>query len=139
MMGKMLTDAHDAPPPETPFDLHTLGLPTEKIMAPGLYFDLDETVYHGSFALSSTGIKDFRCCPLQWWAKSPLNPLQAEVLGEEGPSSEAKMLGQAFDARIICGKEYFAARYAPEFDPVDHPGALEGVGTCHKGPIARPQ
>lgn len=122
-MDSMIDDAHYAPPAEAPFDLSGI-VPADKLLVPGLYFDLDEETYHGSFGLSYSGIKDFRCCPLQWWAKSPLNPNQAEVLEEEGPSSEAKMLGQAFDARIICGTDYFRAKYVPEITHAGYPKSL---------------
>lgn len=122
-MTYALDDVHNAPLDEPPFDLAGVVAP-DRILAPGLYFDLAESAYHGSFALSYSGIKDLRISPLTWWAKSPLNPQQAEVLEEEGPSSEAKMLGQAFDARIICGAEYFAARYARAMTHADHPKSL---------------
>lgn len=119
----MLTDVHDSPPPEAPVDLSTLGLPEERILAPGIYFDLDEEVYHAAFALSSTGIKDLRVDPFLWWSKSPLNPRQASVLAD-AKESMAKALGKAFDARIICGKEYFEANYAVELTHADHPDSL---------------
>lgn len=119
----MMTDVHDAPPPEAPFDLASLGLPAELILAPGLYFDLDEDVYHAAFGLSSTGIKDFRVSPYWWWSKSALNPRRDVVLADE-KNSPAKDLGKAFDARIICGKEYFDAHYAPELTHADHPKSL---------------
>ncbi len=122
-MTYAIDDVHNAPLDEPPFDLAGVVAP-DRILPPGLYFDLDESAYHGSFALSYSGIKDLRISTLTWWAKSPLNPRQAEVLEEEGPSSEAKMLGQAFDARIICGPEYFAARYARALSHADHPTSL---------------
>lgn len=125
-MGELLTDVHDTPPPEPPFDLTALDLPPEKILTPGIYFDLGEDTYHGAFGLSYSGIKDFRVSPFLWWSKSALNPRLEKVLAEER-FSEAKTLGQAFDARIICGPEYFAARYAPAFDPSAHPDALDGA------------
>lgn len=111
------------PPPEPPFDLSTLGLPPERILAPGVYFDLPDAEYHAAFGLSYSGIKDFRVSPYLWWSKSPLNPRLERVMAEEG-SSEAKTLGQAFDARIICGRDYFNARYAQELTHADHPGDL---------------
>ena len=121
----MIDDVHPAPPSEKPFDMRALNIPAALGLAPGLYFDLDEETYHRSFGLSYSGIKDFRISPLTWWAKSPLNPAQAEVLAEEGPSSEAKNLGKAFDARIICGKDYFYSRYVPAITHADYPNSLK--------------
>jgi hypothetical protein len=126
-MNQLLNDVHFAAPPEQAFDVAALNLAPEKVLEPGIYFNLDEETYHGSFALSYSGIKDLRVAPLQWWAKSPLNPQQAEVLEEIGPSSEAKMLGQAFDARIICGREYFGERYAPTITHADYADSLRTV------------
>lgn len=108
----MATDVHDGPPPEPPFDLSEIA-PRGTLLEPGVYFDLDEDVYHGAFGLSYTGIKHFRISPYDWWVRSPLNPRLALVKEEE--ESPAKTLGKAFDARIICGKDYFDARYAPAF------------------------
>lgn len=126
-MGMMVDDLGPVEaPPEPAFDLGSLGLPAERILAPGVYFDLDEDAYHGAFGLSYSGIKAFRVSPYFWWAQSPLNPRLAQVLAEER-GSEAKTLGQAFDARIICGKEYFAARYAQELTHADHPDSLRTV------------
>jgi hypothetical protein len=113
----MIDDVHAAPPAEPPVSLAGIVDPFN-ILEPGVYFGLDEDTYHSSFGLSSSGIKDFRVSPLTWWSKSSLNPRQAEVL-EELSSSEAKELGTAFDARIICGKDYFNARYVPQLEKTD--------------------
>lgn len=112
----------EAPPPEPPFDLSSLGLGATAL-APGLYFGLSDDIYHSGFALSYSGMKDFRVSPYLWWAKSPLNPRLEAVRADE-KASEAKTLGQAFDARIICGKDYFAARYAQQLTHSDHPDSL---------------
>lgn len=114
------------PPPEPPFDLALLGLAPERILAPGVYFDLDEDTYHAAFGLSYSGIKDFRVSPFLWWCKSALNPRLEKVLAEE-KNSEARTLGHAFDARIICGKDYFAAHYAAALSHADHPDSLRTV------------
>lgn len=126
METELIDDAHYAPPPEVPFDTATLGLPAERFLKPGIYFDLDENTYHASFGLSYSGIKHLRVSPYDWWVRSPLNPQQAEVQAEES-NSEARELGKAFDARIICGREFFQAHYAPAFDPGEYPDALEGA------------
>ena len=120
-MEKTDLDPH-GPPPEPIYDLSSI-VPPEKLLAPGVYFDLDENIYHAAFALSSTGIKHLRVSPYDWWVRSALNPRQAEVSAEE--VSDAREMGKAFDARIICGKDYFYARYAPAISPADP--AYKGV------------
>ncbi len=120
----MQTDINpDPPPPEPIVDLEALGVPLKNRLSPGVYFDLDEETYHSAFALSYSGIKDFRVSPFLWWSKSSLNPRLDKVQAEE-KFSEAKTLGQAFDARIICGKDYFSARYVPALTHADHPDSL---------------
>lgn len=111
----MTTDLNpDGPPPEAPFDISKI-VPRERILQPGVYFDLPEEQYHGSFGLSYSGIKHLRISPYDWWVRSPLNPNLEDVIKEE--ASDAKALGQAFDARIICGRPYFLAHYAPVLEP----------------------
>lgn len=140
----MNTDLNPEGPPDEPiYDLSKLGLPPEKILGPGVYFDLDEDTYHASFGLSYSGIKHFRISPYDWWVRSALNPQQAEVSEEE--DSVAKTMGQAFDARIICGKDYFYSKYAeaishsdPEFKDClrttdDMRGWLEDMGLPKSG------
>lgn len=99
-------------------------VPADRLLAPGLYFDLDEDTYHRSFGLSASGIKHLRISPLDWWVRSPLNPNLAEVLEEDG-DSEAKTVGRAYDVRIISGREAFDRRYAPAIEKSDYPDALD--------------
>lgn len=101
-------------------------VPAETLLAPGVYFDLDEERYHRSFGLSASGIKHLRVSPLDWWARSPLNPNLADVLDEEG-DTEAKTVGRAYDVRIISGRAAFDACYAPAIDKSDYPGVLDTV------------
>lgn len=122
-----MSDTHSPPPPESRFDLSSI-VPKEFILSEGVYFDLDEEVYHKAFGLSYTGIKHLRISPYDWWARSPLNPALEAVKEEE--DSFAKMLGKAFDARIICGKEYFAKHYAEAFVPPE--GTLRSMDDLKK-------
>lgn len=46
-------------------------------LLPGIYFDLDEEVYHGDPALSHSGMKNLLIHPHQYWHYSPLNPNRA--------------------------------------------------------------
>ena len=42
--------------------------------APGIYFNLDETLYHSDKALSHSGVTDILVSPMDYWERSPLNP-----------------------------------------------------------------
>lgn len=93
---------------------------------PGVYFGMPEDEYHRIPALSSTGIKWLRVSPLDFWVRSNWNPDLEAVLAEEG-DTEARILGRAFDCRIVEGKEAFEARYVREIEIEEYPGALRTV------------
>ncbi len=132
----MLTDINPEPPPPEPrFDLSAIIAP-DKILAEGVYFDLPEDIYHGSFGLSYSGIKHLRISPYDWWVRSPLNPNQAAVQAEES-STVALEMGAAFDARIICGREYFYQHYGPTISAADYPDALRTSSDMEKWLEAR--
>ncbi len=88
----------------------------------GVWFGLDDTEYHRAMALSASGIKALKISPLDWWARSALNPERPEESSEE---SFAKKLGKAYHKRILEGRPAFQAIYAPEIDIADYPGALK--------------
>jgi hypothetical protein len=106
-------------------DLATI-VPAGALLEPGVYFGLDEEIYHRSFGLSASGIKHLRVSPLDWWTRSPLNPNFDAVLAEEG-DTEAMAIGRAYDVRIISGKAEFDRRYVSTIDKGDYPGALDTV------------
>lgn len=88
-------------------------------IAPGLYFGMDEAVYHAAPALSSSGIKNLLISPMDFWARCPwLNP------DVEDEDTTAKALGKAYDTRITEGRERFYELYAAALDPADYPNAL---------------
>lgn len=99
-------------------------VPPEKLPECGVYFGYDEDAYHGAFGLSASGIKLLRISPLDWWARSPLNPNLAAVMEEEG-DKEVFQIGRAYDTRIISGKEAFYSHYAPAISKSDYPDALD--------------
>lgn len=88
------------------------------MLEPGLYFGLDEDVYHGLPYLSASGIKNILVSPMNFWAWSWMNPFKEET------DSEAKIIGRAYHKRILEGKEAFFDSYIHEFDPHQHPDAL---------------
>lgn len=94
---------------------------------PGIHFGLDEEVYHATPALSSSGVKNIRMSPLDFWARATwLNP-NYEDDNEETGDSFAKVLGRAYHKRILEGQEAFGWCYAPSFDKALHKDALDGA------------
>src|ERR1700734_2478788 len=92
--------------------------------AEGVFFDMDEETYFSVPALSSSGMKSLRISPLDFWARAKwLNPNYEE--DNEGEEPEARILGKAYDKRIVEGAEAFARCYAPAPDPADYPGVLK--------------
>jgi len=75
----------------------------------GLYFNLDETVYHSIQALSASGIKNLLISNPDFWFRSPMNPNRRDE------NTEAMTIGKAFHKRILEGKELFYERYAATF------------------------
>ncbi len=85
----------------------------------GVFFGLPAEEYHAALALSASGIKWLRVSPLDWWARSPLNPKPFEP-----ESSDAMIAGTAYHKRILEGREAFLAAYAPSLNQADYPEAL---------------
>lgn len=89
-------------------------------LADGVFFGLPEAEYHAIPRLSASGIKNLLVSPLDFWARSWLNPRRKE----DDEDTDAKLYGRAYHKRILEGREAFYAEYAAEIDPADHPGAL---------------
>lgn len=85
----------------------------------GLYFGLDEEIYHGLPYLSASGIKNILVSPMNFWAWSWMNPLKPER------DSEAMTIGKAYHKRILEGIEAFKDSYIADFDASDYPNALK--------------
>ena len=90
----------------------------------GIRFGLDEDRYHAAFALSSHGIKNLRRSSLDFWVRcQALNPDYEELRSKE--DSEARIIGRAYDARIVEGRAAFDRRFASDLDKSDYPGAVD--------------
>ena len=76
---------------------------------PGIYFGMPEDDYHAIQALSASGMKSLAVHPMEFWARSWMNPLR------EDEDSDAKALGRAYHCRIVEGAEAFARRFAATF------------------------
>lgn len=77
----------------------------------GLHFRLSEDVYHKFPALSSSGIKNLMVSPMDFWARSWMNPLK----DEDNEETVARFVGKAYHKRILEGSEEFERCYARKF------------------------
>lgn len=99
------------------------ALPTVAIdIEPGVYFGLPDTNYHAIPALSASGVKMLRVSTLDFWSRSWMNPTREEDIGDD---SDAQILGTAYHARILEGREVFLTRFAPDLNSKDYPYALK--------------
>lgn len=103
-----------------PFDLARLADYPYPPLPAGLYFGLDEAIYHGTPALSYTGIKRLASSPMLYWATTAW--LNADF--EPPEEKDHFNLGHGYDCRIFDGKEAFAERFALKPDKADYPGVL---------------
>lgn len=85
----------------------------------GLYFGLDDSVYHSLPYLSASGIKNILVSPMNFWAWSWMNPLKPER------DSDAMTIGKAYHKRILEGFEAFRDSYIQEFDGSQYQEALK--------------
>ncbi|MGH2619182.1 MAG: PD-(D/E)XK nuclease-like domain-containing protein [Anaerolineales bacterium] len=90
---------------------------------PGIYFGLDEEVYHRARWLGSTDIKKLYASPPDWWYEGPENPLQPPP--EE--TSPAKEFGTAVHYCTLYGRERFDAVYRSVADTGKLEVSAEGL------------
>jgi hypothetical protein len=109
--------------------------PKREPFAPGIYFGLDESVYHADPALGSSAMKALATSPPEYWFNSPHNPMR-----EEDTDTPARKFGRAVHKFVLEGREAFEARYAP----TDYPGNIkagkeerERIAAEGKEPIKR--
>lgn len=95
----------------------------------GIYFGLPEADYHADRAIGSSGMKELRVSPEEWWFGSPYNPAKLEK-----PDTAAQILGSAYHALLLEGREALGARYAPKMESwatkagKDEKAAMEAAG-----------
>jgi hypothetical protein len=104
---------------------------TPPLPAPGIYFGLDEELYHALPALSSHGIKDLAASPMLYWARSTwLSEGARKRKAEEDARPDKRVfrvIGKAYHCRILEGADEYAARFACELSPDDCKDALESA------------
>ena len=86
---------------------------TDHILPDGVYFDLDENVYHALHRMSATGIKEVDVSPGKYWARSWMNPDK-----KDKPATDAQRYGKAYHSAIL-EPELFAVNYCREITPAD--------------------
>lgn len=85
-------------------------------LQPGVYFGLDELVYHNDPALGSSDMKRLAVSPCDFWYCSKFNPLW-----EPEEATDAQKIGSAAHVAVLEGMEAFKRRYACVF----HPGNIK--------------
>lgn len=84
-----------------------MTLPSAADWKEGIYFGLDEKLYHSLPWAGSGDIKKLAFSPPDFWADSPMNPLR-EVDDKDTP---ARIFGSAIHCGILYGEEEFRNRY----------------------------
>lgn len=98
----------------------------------GLHLGLPEEIYHAIPALSASGLKNLLISAPDFWARSYMNPAREEDEGGGG-KDDWRIVGKAFHARILEGREIFAKRFALEFmPPKDCLKTVEDIKTALK-------
>jgi hypothetical protein len=89
-----------------------------------IVFGMPEEEYHAFPALSASGIKWLAISPMDFWARSWMNPNR-----EPDEEKDHLELGKAYHKRILEGRAAFDAVYAPELDTGsdENAGALRTV------------
>jgi len=84
-----------------------MTLPKPEAWSEGIYFGLDEDLYHALPWCGSTDIKQLAFFPQDYWAGSAMNPLR-DPPKEETP---AMRFGTAIHYGVLYGEEVFRKRY----------------------------
>jgi hypothetical protein len=90
-------------------------------MQDGIYFGMDEALYHSIPRLSASGVKELRISSLKFWFQSWMNPNR-----EEDKDTPARKLGRAYHKLFLEGDAAFDASYAVAPSKDDYPNALDG-------------
>ncbi len=94
--------------------------PAIKQLRDGIYFDLPENIYHAQQRLSSSGIQDLLVSEGDFWARSWLNPANAD---KDKEPTKAQILGRAYHTARL-EPDLLLQRFAQEFDAQDCPDGL---------------
>lgn len=91
-------------------------------IAPGVYFNMPEAVYHADPALGSGSVRALAKCAMYYWQDSWMNPLRQ-------PRAETDALrdGRALHKLVLEGAEAFKRSFRRTPEIGDHPAALDTV------------
>lgn len=103
---------------------------------PGIYFGLDEDVYHADPALGSSDMRNLRLSPPDfWWGSAALNP-DWELEGND--DTPARIRGRAMHKLVLEGEPGFERLFArgPKHDPEDTPAEKSAATKAAKKDLA---
>lgn len=106
-------------------DIHPAPLPTltaNGAFVPGIRFGMNEDEYFSIPALSASGVKLLRRSALDFWARTEWLGKTAET--EEPEESFHRIVGRAYHARLLEGRDVFFSRYAPAISKSDYKDLL---------------
>lgn len=95
-----------------------MNFPKPDEWEPGIYFGLDEELYHSLPWLGSSDMKDLFSAPQEYWWNSAMNPLRPS-----DDATPAKRFGTALHHCILYGRESFDRRYRKLPGDGDEPSA----------------
>lgn len=101
--------ANDPTLPAAETDFETLSeKAAPKIHADGIYFGLDEDIYHADPAIGSSSMKALEQTPEDYWYYSPHNPSRPKDV-----PTASQLFGKAVHKFVLEGREAFDACYGP--------------------------
>jgi hypothetical protein len=116
------------PEPVGPFAPETLP-DAPKLPAPGIYFGMDDELYHALPALGSGDIKSLLASPMEFWSRatwlSDVARKRKKREDENPKTQETRILGRAYHCRLLEGVTEYEKRFARRLTPEDCEGALE--------------
>lgn len=96
--------------------MKVLGQPND-----GVYYNMDEEIYHTLPRLSASGIKRLLVSGMDFWVHSWMNPSKPEG------KTRAFDVGKAYHKRLLEGEQAFTDTYSLPFNSEDYPDALDTV------------
>lgn len=113
-----------------------MGLPSPDKWESGIYFGLNEELYHSLPWCGSGDIKKLAFVPQDYWAGSAMNDLREDNEKE----SAAKIFGSAIHDAILYGDEVYKRRYGyVENDTAQTGVSAEGIKAWIKAQGAEPR
>jgi hypothetical protein len=101
---------------------------TPALPAVGIHFGMDEDTYHELPCCSNSHILNILSSPTIFWAESWMNPVKVKDRREKVSTDKThNIVGRAYHAMILEGREAYEARYYVAPDPKEYPGALRNV------------